>query len=432
MAFRVDAWHLDKRRIVACSFGVSRPVMPDRIAKRRVYLLTGYEPLEPEAHHHRFGREIKRFEKTWGVRATVGPMIRDATGPVARWSAAVSGPGWSTETDMRLLRWDDVIAEDLSLPVWKRLALYLRAAVDMTMSGTFWRYVRTYWRYAFFAAYPAVLLLVFLAVAAGVGALMAGLGGALGVVLGPAAAVVVFLGLLVWPGRKFHIDYMLNDWIFARDMIRETRPSILQRAQAFADEIRAGVAADDVDEVVVVAHSLGAVWMLDGVARALKADPAFGRTGGPVGLIGVGSSTLKIALHPAAGWLREAVQTVADAPQLLWAEYSSHVDFICFYKRNTVETLGLTTVAKPVTRSIRLSRMLSAETWGRFRGNLLRVHRQYVMGNEQRYAYDFHMIACGPFPLKRIVFEGDGLPTWLDADGAIAAHPVSVPEEPAA
>uniref|UniRef100_UPI001953059E hypothetical protein n=1 Tax=Klebsiella aerogenes TaxID=548 RepID=UPI001953059E len=68
-------------------------------------------------------------------------------------------------------------------------------------------------------------------------------------------------------------------------------------------------------------------------------------------------------------------------------EYDSHVDFICFYKRNTVDALKLATASRPVSHSIRLSRMLSPETWGRFRGNLLRVHRQYVMGNEQRYRY---------------------------------------------
>ncbi|MGL4286185.1 MAG: hypothetical protein ACRCVA_07575, partial [Phreatobacter sp.] len=82
--------------------------MSEPIRTRRVYLLTGYEPLEPAAHYHRFDREIRRFEKTWSLRATVGPMNVHADRPVASWPVTLEGPDWRTETDVRLLRWDDV------------------------------------------------------------------------------------------------------------------------------------------------------------------------------------------------------------------------------------------------------------------------------------------------------------------------------------
>ncbi|WP_204350549.1 hypothetical protein, partial [Serratia marcescens] len=78
----------------------------------------------------------------------------------------------------------------------------------------------------------------------------------------------LFLALMRVPGRRFHIDYMLNDWIFARDMIRRSRPSIERRVAEFAREIAAGVKAGDVDEVVIIAHSLGAAWMVESVALA--------------------------------------------------------------------------------------------------------------------------------------------------------------------
>ncbi|WP_216073793.1 hypothetical protein, partial [Acinetobacter baumannii] len=89
------------------------------------------------------------------------------------------------------------------------------------------------------------------------------------------------------------------DWIFARDMIRRSRPSIERRVAEFAREIAAGVKAGDVDEVVIIAHSLGAAWMVESVALALASDPDLGGGKVPLGLAGVGSSTLKIALHPA-------------------------------------------------------------------------------------------------------------------------------------
>lgn len=410
----------------ARSWQHSPPEVRDReaainpVRKRRTYLLTGYEPLPPAAHHHRFAREIGRFEKTWSLSAAVGPMAQADDRPVAAWTATVSGPDFTVETDVRLLRWDDIVAEDMELPVWRRLPRYLSAAADILVTGTFRRYAAAYWRYSFFAAYPLVLLALFAVLGWG-GSLAwakAGLGDAAWMRLIVGAAI--FAALLKAAGGRLHMDYMLSDWIFARDMMRERRPAIAGRAAAFAREIAAGMAEGDVDEVVVVAHSLGAVWMLQAVALALTQVPGLARGAIPLGLAGVGSSTLKIALHPAAGWLRESVKRVADEPAITWAEYDSHVDFICFYKNNTVDALGLATATKPVRQSIRLSRMLSPETWRRFRGNLLRIHRQYVMGNEQRYAYDFHMIACGPFRFADIVRHGQALPEGLGPDGSLA------------
>jgi hypothetical protein len=386
------------------------------VRKRRTYLLTGYEPLPASAHHQRFAREIGRFEKTWSLAAQVGQPIDLPDAPVTAWTVVLSGPDFTVETDIRLLRWDDIVAEDMDLPVWKRLPRYLVAASDILLSGTFYRYALAYWRYALFAAYPKVLLAVFVALAWLVPALPGLFGLPLPWGLRLLAGLALFSGLVVAAGRRLHLTYMLSHWIFARNMILRRRPAIERRAEAFAREIAAGLAAGDVDEVVIVAHSLGAVWMLDAVARV----EAAGQPGTPpLGLAGVGSSTLTIALHPGAGWLRDQIQRVADRPAITWAEYDSHVDFICFYKNNTVEALGLTAASRPTCQSVRLSRMLSPHTWKRFRGNLLRIHRQYVMGNEQRYAYDFHMIACGPFRFADIVRHHANLPGALAPDGAL-------------
>ncbi|MBL8567780.1 MAG: hypothetical protein JNK84_01725 [Phreatobacter sp.] len=408
--------------------------MTATIKTRRVYLLAGYEPLGPEAHHHRFAREIRRFEKTWSLRAEVGPLTMPAGVPVAYWDARVSGPDFETQADVRLLRWDDVVAQDMDTPMALRLPRYLLAAGDILFTGTFFRYIAAYWRYSLFAGYPAVLLLVIGALSWFAGWLWAFAGLPDTAVTRVAVGIIAATALLMLASGRLHLNYMLSDWIFARDMMRRRRPKIEARAEAFAAEIAAGVGAGDVDEVVVIGHSLGAAWMVEAVAKALQRDPELARRGFPLGLAGVGSSTLKIALHPAAGWLRQSVKRVADEPAITWAEYDSHVDFICFYKNNTVEALGLKAVSKPVRRSIRLSRMLAPETWSRFRGNLLRIHRQYVMGNEQRYAYDFHMIACGPFAFADIVAHGDRLPGALGADGSLAGAttPLAASESSAA
>ena len=64
------------------------------------------------------------------------------------------------------------------------------------------------------------------------------------------------------------------------------------------------------------------------------------RRGKPLHIVSSGSSLLKVALHPAAGWLREAVGRVANAPAVYWVEYQALVDVINVYKVDPVVALG--------------------------------------------------------------------------------------------
>ena len=52
------------------------------------------------------------------------------------------------------------------------------------------------------------------------------------------------------------------------------------------------------------------------------------------------------------------------------------------------------------------------------RGNFFRIHRQFAMGNERRYVYDFFMLCCGPLPLMQ----------WVERPAqALAMFEASVP-----
>ncbi len=188
----------------------------------------------------------------------------------------------------------------------------------------------------------------------------------------------------------------------------------------------------DADEIVVDGHSLGAPLSIAVVDRALQLDSQLGRSGRPLHLVSSGSSLLKVALHPAAGWLREAVGRVANTPSLYWVEYQALVDIINVYKVDPVAALGIPATGKPIVKIIRIRLMVEEATYKRFHLNFLRIHRQAVMGNERRYFYDYYMLCCGPIRLTDRVenpdlavaaFAADG--SLIERDGETAASPAS-------
>jgi hypothetical protein len=274
------------------------------------------------------------------------------------------------------------------------------------------------WRYAGFFLYPYAFILGMMWLSIGLTRYAVGhLGLPYPFVLAPILCVAIFIALRWTFGRVVHIRYALDDWYFARDLVHRLRPEVDARldrlAQAFVDIVR----NTDADEIVFDGHSLGAPLSITVLDRALKIDPQL--SGKAIHLVSSGSSLLKLALHPAAGWLRKAVGRVATAPMIYWVEYQALVDIINMYKVDPVVACGLPFVGKPIVQIIRIRSMLEEHTYRRIRKSFLRIHRQAVMGNECRYFYDYYMLCCGPVALTDRVEDQEAAVAAFAADGAL-------------
>jgi hypothetical protein len=395
--------------------------MPKALVRRRCFVqMTGYEPVGADHSHRRFIREMARFQKTWNVQGKVSPANVSADGAVANWTVETWGPNWRVATDFHHFRWDDMVAADMAESDWLRFPLGIAALLEFILTGTAVRYFLVAWRYGGFFLYPLVTILgmIWLSIATTRFAVMHG-GLPYPMLLAPVLCLGVFVALRWTLGRMVYIRYALDDWYFARDMVHRARPELEERLDRFARELVRLARETDADEIVVDGHSLGAPLSLVVVDRALQLDPQLGRAGKPLHLVSSGSSLLKVALHPAAAWLRDAVGRVANAPGVYWVEYQALVDVINVYKVDPVVALGMPPAGKPIVKIIRIRLMVEEHTYRRFHLNFLRIHRQAVMGNERRYFYDYYMLCCGPIALADRVENPERAVAAFAADGAL-------------
>jgi hypothetical protein len=273
-------------------------------------------------------------------------------------------------------------------------------------------------RYFLFFLYPLVLLAGLIGIAVAIPYALNRFGLPIAAPLAALLAIATFVGSLYWPGRFLLFNYLLDDWIFAHELVHRSRAGLDQRIDRFARELVERARERSYDEVVVSGQSLGGALMMEIVDRALTLDPALGKHGPVLWLMSTGSSLLKIALHPKAEWIRIATGHVADAPSVNWVEYQAIVDVISFYKTDPVVEMGLPDRERPVVQQVKIRRMLEPKTYKRFWGNFFRLHRQFVMGNELRYFYDYFQICCGPAPLARRVEQRDRLCEAFAEDGS--------------
>lgn len=380
--------------------------MDDRtIARRGVFFIGGYDPKTPDAFFDRLAREIARFEKTWDVSAELSPVHVSADGEVGRMTIRTSAPDWAVETDFNFFVLDKIVLGDFARPLAVRLWKYLVTFADYVASGTFFRMARASWRFTLYFLYPFILLVLF-ALAAW---LLAGWMKAGGMLPGGAffqilIGLALFFLLLAILGRRWPVAHLMDLWSFSRNYLRERRPD----ADAFLARCGEAVASEarrrEFDEILLVGHSTGGALILDIAAAALKADPALTARDARVCVVTLGSTALKVGLHPAGAAFRRKVQGLVDDGRLDWLEVQCLTDVINFYKCDPVAEMGLAPRANgrpfPMIWQVRVRDMLDPSVYRRVKRNFFRVHYQYIFGNTKRYFYDFFMICCGPLPLR--------------------------------
>jgi pimeloyl-ACP methyl ester carboxylesterase len=225
------------------------------------------------------------------------------------------------------------------------------------------------------------------------------------------------------PWRWLHLDVLFDDWIFARDYIRNSNPIIAERLDNLAREISVAADSSGADEILVMGHSLGAVLAVDLLDRALKLNRSLGTKGSPIIFVSIGSSILKIGLHRAAVRFRTAVKRVAEAPGIVWGDCQARVDIMNFYNVDPMAEMSLPSKPGPFIRLVEFNRMLGPEMYRRIRFRFYRLHSQFISGNDKRASYDYFMLVCGPVSARYQTVVSDGALSIIGEDGSLKFAP---------
>jgi hypothetical protein len=392
------------------------------VLKRHVFFIAGFDPFDVAAQYRRFRREAGAFQKTWNVSATVSELQGGGSVP-EHWAISARGPDWSTEVTFEPLSWHDIVRTDIAGPMLPRLRAGMLTFWDFIASGTAARYFAANYRYGLFFLVPFLYVFLFAAVAIAAAWFIAS-ELRLTVPLAILAAIVivpaVFALLLRWPGRRWRVAQGLADWITPRDYMYGRRADLETRVNAFAQRVLACARRSDLDEILVVGHSLGATIALDVLAHALSADPQLGQHGPRVGLLTIGATVPKLALHPAATRLRACAVKVAEADAIAWGEFQSRQDPISFYRLDPVTLRAFQDNAggKPHIRVINFYDLLEPAKMARIKWRFMRVHYQFVMAAEKRGTYDYFMLTCGPAPFARAIWAPGGVNELIGPDAA--------------
>ncbi|MCX8281014.1 alpha/beta hydrolase [Phyllobacterium sp. 0TCS1.6C] len=389
------------------------------IRKRLVINFTGYEGLRPNAVRDRYLNSAADFDQLWHATTSSTPMA-PAGGDIAAMTLTTTGADWETETEFVQFGTAGIFEDYAARSVPTRFASGLSAFLDIILSGTFYRYWRTSWRFCLFFLWPFALacFLVSFLVAAGLAPLFLESNPWHLAWTIPAAAIICRI-LIRWPGDRLFFSYLLDDWAAASDRIHGRsalqHAAKLRFAEMFAEKLR----ASEAEEIVVVAHSLGTVPAVEAMADLWRSNPELMRKK-PISLVAAGSCLLMIALHPRAAMLREDVRLLLEESPLLWTEFQAVTDIIHFYRSDPAVSLGIRPKQAPIIKRIGFKNIHRPARYGRAKNNFFKMHLLFLKGAQIRNEYDMGMFVQGPIPFRELVTTYAGEPAPLDDLGRLA------------
>lgn len=257
------------------------------VKRRHVIYVHGYDPQGPTGYYRLFKKEWKKFKTTWSVNSDLSDLQIESN-DFAQWNITTSAPNWTVATRYDFLRYEDVLNANLSEPLYRQIPRALHWLIDDLVSGATYRIIRAAWRFWIHLFGLQLGLLIWLALAVIAGWLggriaLAVFPGApwLGLLAGVAVAIGCFYALRPIAERTFIIR-VNNCWPYLREFGRGAAPCFDRPIEAAAGRLVEAVAANDVDEIVVVAHSAGGPLAPAILEKALSLDPELGRVVHPL------------------------------------------------------------------------------------------------------------------------------------------------------
>ena len=374
-----------------------------RVRRRHVFYLGGFDPQGPSHYHRMYAEESVKQAAVSGYTIDVGPRER-AGSHAARWAVDAAWPDEErVQTTIEFLRWDDIVRDNWPRSRWAVMLSALGTTAHQLANGVLWRILKTSWPAFLVLFLPPLLVAGLLAMLCAI----VGLGSAL-LVNGPVFTALVLSAAMLWmlamfarwAEAKVQMAWLMRSTRFILRQARGDAPQLEARLDEFAARVSAVHAAAEVDEVLVVGHSSGAMLAVSVAARMIAAvaprAPA-------LSLLTLGECIPMLSYQPEARSFRAELGRVASTSTWTWVDYTAPPDGCCFALVDPTAVCegraSATGWNAPKRLSPRFAQLFEPAPYQVIRRDKYRCHFQYLMASQLPGAYDYFAITAGVLTL---------------------------------
>lgn len=375
---------------------------------RHVFFIGGFDPKSPR-HYHRLYRDAatRRPSSAQQEQVQVGPR-EHVSAWMDAWEVQWQVPGAaSCNTRYAVMRWDDIVRQHWPRHLMQSVRDHFRVYGVGASQGVFGRVRR---------AAPAAFWLSLVPLMLSLGSLLLCLCAALLISRWTDAPgwltclLALPVWLLLWRGLEARIqsEWLLRLYGFTEAQAGGRLPELDQRLDELADELLRSVEGTEAREVMLVAHSTGAMLAVAVMSRVLARSPALGQQGARLSLLTLGHCTPILAWLDSARTFRAELARVANAPGLTWLDVSAPADWAAF--ATVGPWLG---EGRAMRRQVspRFHRSMSPASYAALLKDRQALHLHYLRPQEVAGGYDVvALTAAPPLLADRLNAESPWLP----------------------
>lgn len=367
---------------------------------KRVYYLSGFDPRGAAFYHRLFREESRKSAKITGLESTTSKR-NNVNSVISQWQVTTKSNELQANIDYRFLVWDNVIRQfwigkPLAL-IWASLPLYcshfkcrLFAKFRKAGKGPYICSLYGFW-------FSSVAL--FLAMGLAVATFYASCAFYENILLNAVLAIMIAIALIkaaLKLGDKIGAWWILQTYVFIARWGVKPIPLLDAKIDAFADTIIAEHLAKPQQEVLIIAHCVGAIVSIPLMARLIEKAPD--SLTNKLSLITLGQCIPYLSYIPSAHHFRSDLQSVMNSHRFSWIDFGARADPLCFDEVSPTIAEGLTQGRNnyPIRHLIRPYKMFSTEKYQHMQKDKLKLHFQYLMAADIQTSYDFFEIISLP------------------------------------
>ncbi|HIP51719.1 MAG TPA: hypothetical protein EYG94_06485 [Campylobacterales bacterium] len=379
--------------------------MKNQVKKREVFYLSGYDPRGARYYYNLYKKEGAFQSKVNGLDLDFSSRKRTAK-HVQSWEIKASSKEAETTTNYNFLEWDDVIRLE-----WKKstlslvldLIFYVKAYL---LSGAFRKYSKNFPYQMVSLFYPVVyisLVVIFSLVSGWF--LFEWLEVKYSLLLSISLSfflvnTLVYLALLV--ADKMALFWLLRIFVFSARYVYSENSRLEERIEYFSREIIKSLnklETNETDEVLLVAHSVGAILMIPVLAKILKEiDSTI-----EISVLTLGECIPLVSVIPESTTFKEDMKYIAEQKNITLLDYGTLIDGACFPSLNYFTDISVDMPHKEnfEFKSPRFHTLFSKNKYKEIRRNKYLAHFLYLMSSELKGEYDYFKMTAGHDFLKK-------------------------------
>ena len=375
--------------------------------QKHILYIHGYDPRGPAIYYRYFKEAATHFAAREGRELTL--TRRTKTSPISDgWTMAARRDDQTIHIRYEILRWDDAVRK-----IWARQPRAGLPMVGLRMWHQFrqngilavlHKEARACYRsivvQGLFAPFFVIGLLALVGVA-----FLLGLGLAKLFHLAEWSLWVLPLLTLVtaWPvwnalQKWLNLGWVTRSLSFVTNFSRGDIHAPQAHWRAFGERIWAVQQADDCDEVIVVAHSLGAMIAVRALGHWLQLAKANANTRRPLKFVTLGQSLPLYTFQKSDDEFARVLLEIAACADIEWLDVTSGSDPASSCGLNPLA--GLPGEPSLQRQSPDFHNTLSPERFRKIRARPIDFHFQYIKATDSAEGFDYFRMICAPVRYK--------------------------------